>query len=181
MDQKPFPSVADGFFLLFYPLMLWGLLRFAVGRRNFSERVRLGLDLAVVAIAMWAVAGSAQKAPGALSQGVVEARRARASWPHLASAVGFAVLIVVLRHAPFFPDVSLAVTAVVIAALVSARQFFAQRELISIQRRSSYQSLHDVLTGLPNRRSLGFCRRPEAASLSELPTAWSRCPARRTM
>jgi two-component system, cell cycle response regulator len=253
LHRKPFPSAADAFFLSFYPLMLWGLLRFAVGRRNFSERVRLGLDLAVVAIgssavvlyvvlgptvvagspnllqgvfsvaypvgdvvllvglasvlvreadrsarqalrfvalglllyvvgdvmygyislnstyrggdlvdslwvvaiAMWAVAGSAQSAPGALSQEMVEVRRARASWaPHLASAVGFAVLIVVLRRHPFFPDVSLAVTAVAIAALVSARQFFAQRDLISIQLRSSYQSLHDVLTGLPNRRSL---------------------------
>jgi two-component system, cell cycle response regulator len=253
LHRKPFPSAADAFFLSFYPLMLWGLLRFAVGRRNFSEHVRLGLDLAVVAIgsstvvlyvvlgptvvagssdllqgvfsvaypvgdvvllvglasvlvreadrsarqalrfvalglllyvvgdvmygyislnstyhggdlvdslwvvaiAMWAVAGSAQNAPGALSQEIVEVRRARASWaPHLASAVGFAVLIVVLRHQPFFPYVSLALTAVVIAALVSARQFFAQRDLISIQLRSSYQSLHDVLTGLPNRRSL---------------------------
>jgi diguanylate cyclase (GGDEF)-like protein len=241
------------FYLSFYVLMLWGLLRFAVGRRSFSERVRLGLDLAVVAIgssavvlyvvlgptvvagspdllegvfsvaypvgdvvllvglasvlvseadrssrqalrfvalglllfvvgdviygyislhstyaggdpvdsfwvvaiAMWAVAGAAQKAPADSTESIVEARKARASWaPHLASAVGFGVLIFVLHNEPFFPYISLAIAAAVIAALVSARQFLAQRDLMSMQRRSSYESLHDVLTGLPNRRRL---------------------------
>ena len=53
--KKPYPSVADVLFLLFYVLMLWGLLRFAVGRRSVAERVRLGLDLAVVAIGSSAV------------------------------------------------------------------------------------------------------------------------------
>ena len=55
LHQKPFPSIADAFFLSFYALMLWGLLRFAVGRRSPSERLRLGLDLAVVAIGSSAV------------------------------------------------------------------------------------------------------------------------------
>jgi hypothetical protein len=48
--SKPYPSVGDGFYLLFYPLMLWGLLLFATGRRDVAERLRLVLDLAVVAI-----------------------------------------------------------------------------------------------------------------------------------
>jgi diguanylate cyclase (GGDEF)-like protein len=47
---RPYPSVADGVYLLFYPLMLWGLLRFPAGRRAIGDRVRLSLDLAVVAI-----------------------------------------------------------------------------------------------------------------------------------
>src|ERR1039458_10728628 len=47
----PFPSVADALYLLFYPLMLWGLLRFPAGRRDRGAWVRLMLDLAVVAIA----------------------------------------------------------------------------------------------------------------------------------
>jgi hypothetical protein len=50
LGKSPCPSVADLFYLLFAPLMLCGLLRFAVGHRSVSERVRLGLDLAVVAI-----------------------------------------------------------------------------------------------------------------------------------
>jgi two-component system cell cycle response regulator len=253
LHQKPFPSAADVFYLSFYPLLLWGLLRFAVGRRTIGERVRLGLDLAVVAIgssavvlylvlgptvvagnpnllegvfsvaypvgdvvllvglasvlvreadpsarralwflavglvsyvmgdvifgyislhstyhggdpvdsfwvvaiAAWAVAGAAQTAPAAGAPRTADMRGPRASWaPYIASAVGFAVLIVVQRNAPLFPDMSLSITAAVIAAMVSTRQFLAQRDLTRMQQRSSYQSLHDVLTGLPNRRSL---------------------------
>ncbi|HLK43087.1 MAG TPA: GGDEF-domain containing protein, partial [Thermoleophilia bacterium] len=53
--QAPFPSVANGFYLAMYPLMLCGLLRFAIGHRTRGERVRLGLDLAVVALGSSAV------------------------------------------------------------------------------------------------------------------------------
>jgi diguanylate cyclase (GGDEF)-like protein len=241
------------FYLSFYPLMLWGLLRFAVGHRTLGERVRLGLDLAVVAIgssavvlylvlgptvvagspnfvqgvfsvaypvgdvvlliglasvlvreadpsarralwfmatglllyvvgdviygyislhstyqggdpvdtfwivaiALWAVAGMAQIGPEASSPNVTARRALRTSWaPYIGAGVGFAVLIVVQRHEPFFPDMSLSITAALIAVLVSARQFLAQRDLIGMERRSNYESLHDALTTLPNRRQL---------------------------
>ncbi len=49
--HKPYPSVADGFYLVFYPLMLVGLLSFPTIQRDRSERLRIGLDLAVVALA----------------------------------------------------------------------------------------------------------------------------------
>jgi diguanylate cyclase (GGDEF)-like protein len=248
--KRPYPSIADALFLLFYVLMLWGLLRFAAGRRSVGERVRLGLDLAVVAlggsavvlyvvlgptaiagspdvlqgvfsiaypvgdmvllvglasvllrqaspssrralqfiaaglllyvggdliygyitlhstyqggdpvdtlymvaIALFAVAGAAQQ-PVTHAAGLhADPARRRASWsPYLASALGFGLLIFVLRHQPFFPEVSLAVIAVVLAVLVSVRQFLAQRDLLSSQGLLSHQSLHDALTGLPNR------------------------------
>jgi two-component system, cell cycle response regulator len=252
-NQAPFPSVADVFYLSFYPLLLWGVLRFAVGRRTVGERVRLGLDLAVVAIgssavvlylvlgptvvagspnllegvfsvaypvgdvvlliglasvlvreadpsarralwflaaglllyvvgdviygyislhstyqggdpvdtfwlvaiALWAVAAAAQIRPDATSPNVVTGRLPRTSWaPYIGAGVGFAVLIFVQRNDPFFPDMSVSLIAALIAALVAARQFLAQRDLIVMQQESSYESLHDALTALPNRRQL---------------------------
>jgi hypothetical protein len=54
--SRPDPSAADGFYMLFYPLMLAGLLRFPTARPGLGARVRLALDLAVVAIGGSAVA-----------------------------------------------------------------------------------------------------------------------------
>jgi diguanylate cyclase (GGDEF)-like protein len=246
--SRPYPSVADGFYVLFYPLMLCGLLRFPTARRDLGERLRLILDLAVVAIggsavvmyvvlgptiiqsgpdqlqtafsiaypvgdmvllvglasvllrgsrgssaralqfmaaglalyvaadlvygyitlhstyhggdpidslwmaaiALFAVAGSAQTTaePAESARG----ERARASWaPYIGVAVSFALLIVSQRHAPLLPDLSLVIAAVAVVTLVSVRQFLAQRDLVDTQGRLTHQSMHDALTGLPNR------------------------------
>jgi diguanylate cyclase len=48
--NKPYPSVADALYLLFYPVMLLGVLRFATPQRGDRQRLRLALDLATVAI-----------------------------------------------------------------------------------------------------------------------------------
>jgi two-component system, cell cycle response regulator len=242
----PFPSVGDAFYLSFYPLMLWGLLRFPAVGLDRGIRVRLMLDLAVVAIAgamvvtyavlgptlrqagpdalsngvsiaypvgdmillvglgsvllrlmavssaralqfmaggllfyvaadlaygyiqlhstyqggdpvdsLWmiaialtAVAGAAQISPH-LTAVVADGRRRTASWaPYVAVAVGFGLLIIDHR------DLILVIAGVVLATLVSVRQFLAQTDLLQMQRLASYQSLHDALTGLPNRRRL---------------------------
>src|SRR5512142_730334 len=50
VGSAPYPSAADVLYLLFYPVMLCALLRFPAARLNAGDRVRLGLDLAVVAI-----------------------------------------------------------------------------------------------------------------------------------
>jgi diguanylate cyclase (GGDEF)-like protein len=47
---SPSPSPADGFYLLFYGLVLVGLLRLPARRERGAERVALGLDLATVAV-----------------------------------------------------------------------------------------------------------------------------------
>jgi signal transduction histidine kinase len=54
MDEL-FPSVADYFYLSFYPLMLLGLLSFPVAPLKPTERLKYALDLATVMIAAWIV------------------------------------------------------------------------------------------------------------------------------
>ncbi len=73
----PFPSIGDALYLSFYPLMLRGLLRFPARGPDCGARVRLMLDLAVVAIAgamvvTYVVLGPTlrQAGPDALSNGV---------------------------------------------------------------------------------------------------------------
>jgi diguanylate cyclase (GGDEF)-like protein len=44
----PFPSLADPFYILFYPLILGGLLLFPFAPENRYQRRMLGLDLAIV-------------------------------------------------------------------------------------------------------------------------------------
>src|SRR6185503_980018 len=42
---EPFPSIADVFYLAFYPLGLWGLLTLPGAQQNRRERLTLWLDL----------------------------------------------------------------------------------------------------------------------------------------
>ena len=63
-------------------------------------------------------------------------------------AVAFGLLIV--NH----HDLALVIAGVLLATLVSVRQLLTQNDLLHLQRLASYQSQHDPLTGLPNRRRL---------------------------
>jgi hypothetical protein len=48
LGVEPFPSIADVFYLAYYPLALWGLLRMPSLRQNRRERLTLWLDLLCV-------------------------------------------------------------------------------------------------------------------------------------
>ena len=49
-EPLPFPSWADAAYLISYPLILIGLLRFPTPRRSREEKVTLALDTAIVAV-----------------------------------------------------------------------------------------------------------------------------------
>jgi GGDEF domain-containing protein len=46
---SPYPSVADGFYLAFYPLMLAGVVAFPVAARPWREALRLWMDITILA------------------------------------------------------------------------------------------------------------------------------------
>ncbi len=129
------------------------------------------VDIAsMLAIALFALAASSQRP--------VDARQAASPWqsgaeprpsialtlaaaPYLAVAAVFGMLIAALSGEPFFPALSLALTAAIVAALLTARQLLARRELVAVH--SELKAAHDELaalattdplTGLPNHRAL---------------------------
>ena len=53
LRQQPFPSIADIFYIAFYPLALLGLLSLPSAPLRSTERWRVLLDLAVVMITAW--------------------------------------------------------------------------------------------------------------------------------
>ena len=53
LGQQPFPSIADAFYIAFYPLALFGLLSLPSAPLQPSERMRVLLDLAIIMITAW--------------------------------------------------------------------------------------------------------------------------------
>jgi signal transduction histidine kinase len=102
----------------------------------------------------------------------------RASWlPYLSLAIGLGVLLGVEAGERFFPDVSLVLIVIVLAVLVAARQYLAQRELVQTQAalreservKDEFLSVvgHELRTPLTSiRGSLGLL---EGGVLGELP------------
>lgn len=53
LQQQPFPSLADGFYLAFYPLALIGLLNLPSAQLKQTEHLRVWLDLGIIMITSW--------------------------------------------------------------------------------------------------------------------------------
>jgi diguanylate cyclase (GGDEF)-like protein len=51
LQQDPFPSLADGFYVLYYPLFLFGILLFPTLKQNRTDGLKTTLDMGVVLLA----------------------------------------------------------------------------------------------------------------------------------
>jgi signal transduction histidine kinase len=88
-----------------------------------------------VGLALFILAARCKRAGGAVDAVPSLVRAGGISWmPYLGVAAGFGVLVVAEASEQLVPDGLLAITASVIAALVSVRQLLAQRELVAARR-----------------------------------------------
>ena len=51
LHQQPFPSLADGFYLMFYPLFAIGIMFLPLDQVSFRERVKIIIDIIIIMIA----------------------------------------------------------------------------------------------------------------------------------
>ena len=257
----PYPSIADGFYLAFYPLMLIGLLSFPVFRRSRTDMRALWMDSLVVAIACCSVvvyltlgpnlqasghplqkifsiaypvgdmvllvglsaavlhgSGTSTRLPlrlvgaalgffvaadliygyQALHSGYVGGDPVDTLWmvslaifaiaattqqrldeperietghdrvgllPFLAAALGFGGLLLAQRNDTLYPELTMTAVAIALAALLAARLYLGQRDLLASEGSLRHQALHDGLTGLANRDLL-FDRLEQALARS---------------
>jgi signal transduction histidine kinase len=135
------------------------------------------LEFMTFALAGFSQRSVAREAPSATADDSGQ-HSSRASWlPYLSLAIGLGVLLGVERGERFFPDVSLVLIVIVLAVLVAARQYLAQRELVQAQAalreserlKDEFLSVvgHELRTPLTSiRGSLGLL---EGGVLGELP------------
>lgn len=118
------------------------------------------LELAAHAHLPWVIAGLFYILAAVSQQRVVDDETVIAeddqlgatAWlPYVAPVIAFGLLVNAQFGGTRFDRISLAVIAVVIAALVLLRQYVARRDLLSAQGQLSHRALHDALTELPNR------------------------------
>jgi diguanylate cyclase (GGDEF)-like protein len=67
LGQDPFPSIADGFYLPFYPLLFAGIILFPAKSYHRDQWIRKGLDAAIIMIAALLVFGNFLIGPLAIS------------------------------------------------------------------------------------------------------------------
>ena len=101
IGNRPAVSVADALYLLYYPALLWGLLRLPRRRRTRGDLIKLWLDVGTVAVTggaiIWHLVIDPQVDTGSVSLlGVVLS----AAYPVGDLIILFATVALLLHHAP---------------------------------------------------------------------------------
>jgi diguanylate cyclase (GGDEF)-like protein len=153
-SQRAVQTIAAG-------ILLYVVADTIVGYLNLHSTYHGGDGVDIVAMAattLFAIAGALQ--PRVTSpETMPQAGRTGSSWiSYAAAAAVFALVFVIERHDPFFPNLSITGVAVLIAMLVATRQLLGQRTLVAEQAKNDdlvgelqHQEFHDSLTGLANR------------------------------
>ena len=129
LDEAPFPSVADAFYLAFYPLLLRGVALVMPGLVTRKAQVRLVIDALTItagaALAVWIVA---------IAPTLGDARPFLEYALNLAYPVGdvliaFAIAVLLLRRPPAATAAALRVLMIGAVAFVAADLSYAQASL----------------------------------------------------
>jgi two-component system, cell cycle sensor histidine kinase and response regulator CckA len=136
------PSARDALLFLGAGLLLYVVADLIYGYLTLHSSYKGGdpVDtLWMVAIALFAVAGAAQRRVEEPEQ-ICSTRRRVGGLPYLAVAIGFSLLVYSDRNESFFPGVLMTLIAMALAGLLVIRQFVSQRELVGAQQEVRYQA-----------------------------------------
>jgi diguanylate cyclase (GGDEF)-like protein len=118
LKQPPFPSIADVFYLLYYPVFLVGVIRLIYGPISGRAQLRLGLDLGTIMVAAYLVFWNLLIGPVIQSGGgeSLQDRLILSAYP-VGDLVLFGALLLIIYHQSDQQDIT---STVVLAAGIVA-------------------------------------------------------------
>lgn len=131
--EPPFPSVADLFYLAFYPLVLAGLLQLPVVRSGAAERISTWLDIAIVTVAATMVMWVYLIAPIAAAAYVSDLEQLLSvAYPVGDCVLLFGLIVVLLNRPPSHSHTTLAWLCIGVLGIFGADVGFAYLSLQGI-------------------------------------------------
>lgn len=128
-DQSPFPSVADLFYLSFYPLLLVGVARVTPSQFDPAERLRLLLDALTVTVASAAAVWVFDVSPAMGGPEGFLAHALNVAYPVGDVLMAFAIAAILLRRPPPATASALRVVMAGIVLFMAADVTYARMSL----------------------------------------------------
>ncbi|HXF82357.1 MAG TPA: GGDEF domain-containing protein [bacterium] len=144
----PWPSAADVFYLLFYPLMLAGVLMFPRAPQSGLERVKFTLDAGTVLVGGWMVIWYFVLGPTVIEAGDAVTRLWSAAYPSGNIVLLFAAATLVLRETRGASRLAAALLTLGIAVFLAADLVFGYLSLLDRYETGSWPDGLYMLTRL---------------------------------